>query len=132
MSSPNKSKLKWYLLAKSDLREEICSDGPQRSSLLLQATSPSGGRRTLEGLEVHGLVVVAPLRGVVDEAGLEGVQVGALLLALVPGVVLAGEGRLVLDEGRSLLSPPLLLGFNSVFQLLIFMRPVQDGLPSCC
>ena len=101
-------------MTKSNLREEICSDGPQRSPLLLQATPPPGGRRTLDGLEVHGLVVViAPLRGVIDEAGLEGVQVGAvLLLALVvPGVVLAGEGRLVLDEGRSLLSPPLLLGY---------------------
>ena len=84
--------------------------------MLLQATPPPGGRRTLDGLEVHGLVVVDPLRGVVDEAGLEGVQVGAVLLLVlvVPGVVLAGEGRLVLDEGRSLLSPPLLLGYNSV------------------
>ena len=98
------------ILTKSDLRKEICGDGPQRSPLLLQSPSPPDGRRTLDGLEVHGLVVVAPLRGVVDEAGLEGVQVGAVLLALVvPGVVLAGEGRLVLDEGRSLLSPPLLL-----------------------
>ena len=108
------------ILTKSDLREEISSDGPQRPPLLLQSTSPPGGRRTLDGLEVHGLVVVAPLRGVVDEAGLEGVQVGAVLL-VIPGVVLAGECGLVLDEGRSLLSPPLLLGFNSVFQLLIFI-----------
>ena len=69
-----------------------------------------GGGRTLERLEVHRLVPL--LSGVVDEAGLEGVHVVAVL-ALVSRhvIVVLGQGRLVVNEGRLLLlllSPPLL------------------------
>ena len=71
-----------------------------------------GGGRTLERLEVHRLVVV-PLSRVVDEAGLEGVHLVAVLVALVSrnAVAVLGHGRLVVDEGRLFLPlPPPFLG----------------------